>query len=73
MILSKSAQLYRERKGLTPTTRGPIPRMVTNVNPVHTYPLQSPKPLPQFTQDTNGDPGPDGGLTTVWPHGESDE
>lgn len=68
MALSRSGQLYRERKGRIRTSRGPVPLAVTNIDPVHTYPVPAPLPYPQFTTDTNGAPPADGGLTTLWPH-----
>lgn len=71
MIISKSGQLYRERKRRVRTGRGPVSRIATGQNGIHTYPLTPPRPYIPFVQDTNGNPPPDGGLTTPWPHGET--
>ena len=71
--ISRSVKAYLERKRLVETRRGPAPRFHPGSSQVHSLELSPPLPLIQFVLDTNGEPPPDGGLTTPWPHGVSVE
>jgi hypothetical protein len=69
-IPSKSAQLFRERAGLTPTSRGPIPKLAPGINKARQQPVSPPLPRPAYMLDPQP---PDRGLSEVWPHGVDGE
>jgi hypothetical protein len=69
--IGRSAKLYQERRmpQYVPTLRGPSPQVNLSDNPVHTLPLESPLPNPQFLYNRKY---VDGGRTQPWPHGNCD-
>jgi hypothetical protein len=69
MIISKASSYFLERAGITPTRRGPIPKLSITLHPAHFLSLTAPYPLPYLLQDTNGNPPPDRVQSEVWPHG----
>lgn len=66
--LTKSAQLYLERKGLVETERQPRMHIAPDLHPVHTYPLATPLPIPAYLRHRDGQPAPDRATPTGdWP------
>jgi hypothetical protein len=69
---TRSAALFLERCGITPTRRHPVPGQMPAENAVHDYPLGPLYPTPDQLRPTQGYPPPDRGQTEVWPHGDPD-
>jgi hypothetical protein len=69
IVLSRSSKAYRERAGLTPTRRGPTPSFCPADNLAASVFVAPPLPEPGYLGNTQGNPPPDRGLSTVWPPG----
>lgn len=69
-VTTKSARLFLERAEIRETKRAPMPTIEISANRVHNIPLEAPLPWPSFAQHKQGDPPPDRGATTDWPHGK---
>ena len=69
MLLSQSPQMFLERVGLRETLRSPVPRMRSD-NPIHTYPLDWPLPLPELSHWKIDAPSSDRIVTQIWPNGQ---
>jgi hypothetical protein len=72
MQISRSARLYRERKGRALTQRGPAPTASPDLNAIHALQLVPPLPLPGVLLTTTGS-SPDRGATAIWPGGVDGE
>ena len=68
---TRSAALFLERAGITPTLRHPVPSANPDQNLVHVYPVIPPLPLPDLVRFENGLPPPDRGQSDIWPWGEA--
>lgn len=69
-VRSKSPRRFQERAGLIPTVRGPLPTLNIGANLALRLTLKRPLPPAEFLESTQGDPPPDRGLSSPWPHGE---
>ena len=72
MTLSQAAVFYRERAGLEPTRRGPLPALTPGLNLVNTIGLSPPLPRPDPNPVIPGS-DPDQGSTPLWPNGVAGE
>lgn len=64
--VSRSPRLFRERKGLIPTYRAPMPVVAMASLGIRGYRLKDPRPADQ-QRPLEGDPPPDRGVSREWP------
>lgn len=72
-VRSKSPKLFLERAGIRPTVPSPHPVYAMGDNPAHRLPLKPPLPIPEYVENTQGNPPPDRGVTKEWPYGTQEE
>lgn len=67
MNISRSPRKYLERRGILGTYRKPMSTVSLNSLRLRDYPLESPFPITDLRQYTQGDPVPDRGISKEWP------
>ena len=71
IVFSQNSLPFRERAGLTPTIRGPLPAFQPALNPALNVAVAVPLPAPYYLRNTQGTPPPDRGPTQLWPFGNA--